>query len=330
MAAQLLPLEQCLDPAVAGGKAVGLARLIAAGFHVPSGICLTTAAYQEFCRQAGIDAGSTWRLARELPPDRATEILAAVRARIATVSFPPDLARDLHAALKSVGGEPGLLWAARSSATNEDTVEGSGAGLYKTELGVAFHDIPRAIRECWASLWEERVISYLSRHQAMDPAPAMAVIVQLMVAARVSGVAFSRHPVTGGDETLINAVPGLAEPLVSGRVEPDEYVVSRRGPDIAAEVLLRRVARKSSVMNLSSTGPVVEPLPEAAGRCASLTDKEAVMLACAVREVERVMRQPVDVEWAFDQNSVWLLQTRPASSRAGRRAGPRSACRGPR
>ncbi len=295
---------------------MGLARLIVAGFHVPSGICLTTAAYRESCRQAGIDAGSTWRLARELPPDRRIEILAAVRARIATAPFPADWAGDLHAALKSLGREPGLLWAVRSSATNEDTAEDSGAGLYKTELGVAFHDIPRAIRDCWASLWEERVVSYLNRDWEMDPAPAMAVIVQPMIAARVSGVAFSRHPVTGDDETLINAVPGLAELLVSGRVEPDEYVVSRRRSDITAKVLSRRVARKSSVMNLSSTGPVIEHLPEAAGRCVSLTDREAVMLACAVQEVERALGQPVDVEWAFDQDSVWLLQARPASSRS--------------
>ncbi|MEX5217982.1 MAG: PEP-utilizing enzyme [Nitrospira sp.] len=316
MAALFLPLEQCLDPAVAGGKAVGLARLIVAGFHVPSGICLTTAAYHESCRQAGIDAASTWRLAQELPPDRRIDILAAARARMAILSFPADWTGHLHAALKTLGGEPGLLWAVRSSATNEDTAEASGAGLYKTDLGVAVHDIPRAIRDCWTSLWEERVVSYLNRVGAMDPAPAMAVIVQPMIAARVSGVAFSRHPVTGDDQTLINAVPGLAAPLVSGRVEPDEYAVSRQESGLAATVLSRRVVRKSSVMNLSSTGPVIEELPEAVGRCASLTDREAVMLACAVQEVERALGQPVDVEWAIDQDSVWLLQARPASSRS--------------
>jgi pyruvate,water dikinase len=191
-------------------------------------------------------------------------------------------------------------------------VDGSAAGLYKTELGVCFNDVPQVIQRCWTSLWEERVVSYFSRNRAMDQAPAMAVIIQRMIAARVSGVAFSRHPVSGRDETLINAVPGLAEPLVSGLIEPDEYVVSCRGTGIVGEVLSRRVAWKSSMMSLRPSGPVVEQLTEAAGRCSSLTDMEAVRLACTVQEVERTIGQPVDVEWAFDQDNLWLLQARPA------------------
>ena len=193
-------------------------------------------------------------------------------------------------------------------------MDASSAGLYKTDLGVSIHDVPEAIRRCWASLWEEQVFSYLNRNRAMDRAPAMAVVIQPMIAARVSGVAFSRHPVSTRDDVLINAVPGLGESLVSGRSVPDEYVVSRPETGCAGKVLERRLARRSSMAILGASGLVAAQLTEAESVRPSLMDQEIMVLASVVSEVERVLGQPVDVEWVFDQDDLWILQARPASS----------------
>ena len=174
---------------------MGLARLLHAKFKVPPGLCVTTAAYREACRLIDLDPEGDWKAARDLPADRRRATLSSVRARLIAFSWPRQWSVSLQEEIGKIGGA--RCWAIRSSATNEDEAEASGAGLYRTELGVGLSDIPRAITRCWASLWEEGVFAYLSAKGWTQETAAMAVIIQPMIDARVSGVAFSRHPLTG-------------------------------------------------------------------------------------------------------------------------------------
>jgi len=308
---RILPLEACLDPSVVGGKAAGLARLLRGGFSVPPGFCLTTAAYHEFLHHTGIE-NEHWRRVHALPPNERSMALVSVKTRVLTASWPSELLTDLQAQLGRDPIAPGWRWAVRSSGTYEDIQLASFAGLYRTELGVAREEIPQAILRCWASLWEPRVVDYLNEKAYGPEFPAMAIIVQTMVNARAAGVAFSRHPITGHpNHVVINAVPGLAEPLVAGRVLPDEYVVVLAK---TPEVIRRHIAHKEAVLRVADQGLVAEILDDATADNPSITEQEAGTIATIVKRVELEFRQTVDVEWAINEDDLWLLQARPMTA----------------
>ena len=220
----IIPLSQCSDGNLTGGKAIGLAQLMAAGFSVPQGFCITTEVYIQCLHASGFRENEEWHKACALSGNERTSALADCRTRIRQAEA-SQLAVQWRMALQTLSLPPEQLWAIRSSATNEDTAQTSFAGLYRTHLGVLPSEIDAAVKDLWASLWEERVVSYIAR-QNHQTAPRMAVVIQSMVAAQSAGVAYSIHPVTGrSNQVTINAVPGLAASLVDGTVKPDQYIV---------------------------------------------------------------------------------------------------------
>lgn len=177
------------DVSRTGAKAATLAKLTAAGFPVPEGVVLTTAAFAEFASDGVL---------------------------------PAEVAASLEDALARFGDQS---LAVRSSGVAEDLEGASFAGQYETVLGV--RGIPAvldAVQTCWASANSRRVSAYQSSREAGKG--AMAVLIQSLVDAEVAGVAFTANPVTGDrDETLVSAVKGLGERLVLGRASPDEWSV---------------------------------------------------------------------------------------------------------
>lgn len=174
--------------------------------------------------------------------------------------------------------------AVRSSSAAEDLGDASFAGQYESVLDVRGPDeLAAAVRRVRASLATERVRRYQAGVSA-DAVGRIGVVVQRQVAADVSGVAFTANPVTGADEIVVSAVRGLGERLVSGEVDPDEWVV--RGD---AAVCLRA--------------------PEQSAR-----DEQVVEVAEVARRVAAHFGFPVDIEWAFQGDKLWLLQARPITA----------------
>ena len=140
--------------------------------------------------------------------------------------------------------------AVRSSATAEDLPFASFAGQQDTFLNVVgFDAVLAAVRQCWASLWTDRAVSYRATHGISPSAVSLAVVVQRMVDAAVAGVLFTANPVTGRrHEAVIDASPGLGEAVVSGAVNPDHFVV-----DSATQKILER--------RIGSKGVAIRPLP---------------------------------------------------------------------
>jgi phosphohistidine swiveling domain-containing protein len=209
------------DAAIAGGKGANLGELIAAGFRVPNGFVLTTAAYGVAARSASVD-----------PADPTS---AAARLRAGDV--PPAVAIAALDAYRSMGG--GKV-AVRSSATAEDLPGASFAGQQDTFLDVEGDEsLLDAIRRCWSSLWNERAVAYRHEHGLDDHGVALAVVVQRMVDAVAAGVMFTAHPINGRRGTaVIDAAPGLGDAVVSGAVDPDHHVV-----DVSAGQITERVVR---------------------------------------------------------------------------------------
>ncbi|MFC7625748.1 PEP/pyruvate-binding domain-containing protein [Microlunatus sp. GCM10028923] len=193
-----------------GGKGANLGRLAAAGFPVPDGFVITTAAYRS--QVAGLDL---------------TAEPAELRARIETVPIEPELADRIRQAYQRLGGGP---VAVRSSATAEDLPGAAFAGQQDTYLDVGRDDLLAAVARCWASLWTDRAVAYRRRLGIEPDEVAIAVVVQAMVPAELAGVMFTADPVTGDRERfMIDAVSGLGEALVSGEVTPDHYLVDPTG-----------------------------------------------------------------------------------------------------
>ena len=292
---------------VVGGKAVNLGVLIAAGFPVPPGFCLTTEAYRRATRPAGLEQ-VTAALRATAPEDTAALAVLAGRARalVLEAAVPPDVNAAVREAYARLG--PGAAVAVRSSATAEDLPFASFAGQQDTFLNVVGADaVLDAVRRCWASLWTDRAVTYRATNGVDHATVTLAVAVQRMVDVAVAGVLFTANPVTGRrHEAVIDASPGLGEAVVSGAVNPDRFVVDAE----TGQITERRFGDKQLIIR-ALPGGGTERVPREAGLAACLDDEQIRTLTALGRWVESHYAAPQDIEWAIDgHGKPWLTQAR--------------------
>jgi pyruvate,water dikinase len=309
------------DRDVAGGKAVSLGRLSAAGIRVPPGYVVTTSAFRQAC--AGLDPGGTIAQAVESlgsDDESACRVLSAeLRARVEAVPLPADVETAILAAYRALCGAQSAAdapVAVRSSATMEDGSDASFAGLQDTFLWVRGEAaVLEAVRRCWSSLYSEPSISYRRRLHVPESAMAMGVVVQQMVDARSAGVMFTRSPVTGDPSVIaISASWGLGSAVVGGEVTPDEFVVNKITGDLARQTISDKAIRH--VPNRATGGVIEESVPQEQRELPSLSADEVKRLAALGRAIERHYGRAQDIEWAICENGdaetdIFLLQSRP-------------------
>ncbi|MBX3334993.1 MAG: hypothetical protein KF876_12785 [Nitrospira sp.] len=309
----ILPLSQCIDVSLAGGKAVGLARLIVAGFSVPPGLCITTEAYWQALRTAGIQDFDLWPAICRLPEIERRSTLSRYRNQIKGIDI-SQLSSQCLTALETLSQSPNVRWAVRSSATNEDSTHISFAGLYRTHLGLGVQEIEEAIKDLWSSLWEDHVLDYMARQNLHAPS-RMAVLIQPMVDAQTAGVGYSIHPVTGRrNQVMINAIPGLAAPLVDGTITPDQYIVKVADDGQPLAVQTRVLTQKSQQLLVSPDGLRKDRIVGQPQHASSLTDSQLFSLAKTAKQIELALGDPTDFEWAYDADQLWLVQARPITN----------------
>ena len=298
----LVPLSDvdgCSEPIV-GGKAAKLARLAEAGCRVPEGFCLTVAAYELFLRDRGIEDAIRMELGRKSFDGMRWEEMwdAALRIRSVFLAhrLPTPLREALHSALVSLGDAG--PFAVRSSAVGEDSGDASFAGLHESVTDVAEAGIEKAVILVWASLWSDAALLY-RRELRLDPAASrMAVLVQSMVHADRSGVAFGEDPRGGRrDHAIIEAVPGPCRLLVDGASDPDRWEIHRPSRKV--------VSWHAGEREDTGAEPEPEPLLERA-------DLDAIL--DAVQRVEELLRLPPDLEWTGRAESLTMLQARPITT----------------
>ncbi len=296
-----IPIEE------AGGKAYSLMRLSRAGLPVPPGCVLPTTFFDPWSASLReTDAWRTLAASEDAVPD---SIVQALQDHSKTLLFSPVQQEALKQSLRRLGPGTGL-WAVRSSSPAEDLGEASFAGLYRTKIGVPTAGLEDAIREVFASCFEQRVLSYRPGNSCGPEAPQMAVIVQEMIPADVSGIAFSANPVTNSrEEVVINAGWGLGESIVSGQTSPDELVLPRRGTTF----LTRKTGVKETALFLDPDGEVRKRHDYRSDEFC-LETRYAVLLRDLVCRVEELYGCPVDVEWALQNGEILLLQARPITT----------------
>ncbi len=298
----MIPLDQAheQDEQIVGGKASNLARLMRAGLEVPKGFCLTTWAYESFVNQHHVVNAIEMELGRKSMEDMRWEEIwdAALRIRSTFLAqpLPGKVTAAISAGLQGLGSPAPL--AVRSSARGEDSADRSFAGLHESVVGIRGQEsVEDAVRIVWASLWSDAALLY-RKELGLDPARSrMAVLVQEMVDADRSGVAFGRDPRDmSKDHAIIESVPGPCSLLVDGTVDPDRWELKRR------------------------TGSVIEWLPgerNDAGKPAPLlTPADLDKILQTLLSIEQLCRWSADMEWTGDAE--WLTVLKHARSRRHR------------
>ncbi len=299
----------------AGGKGAGLGELLNAGFLVPPGFVLTTDAYNAFVSEHGLQKEIV-DLASVISTDHSTRVedgAAAIRSLFLDAEMPADIRSALLAAYESLAGEGKVAVAVRSSATAEDLPGASFAGQQESYLNVRGAEaLLDAVKQCWASLWTARAMAY-RLNQGIAPADvSLAIVVQRMIPADLSGILFTAHPTTGDrSQVVINAGYGLGEAIVSGVVTPDTYLVDRAGGAILESVI---GSKKAKVVPAEGNGTRTEPVIDAEREAASLSPTRIQALVRVCQRIEAHFGTPQDVEWAFAGDDLWILQSRPITN----------------
>ncbi len=293
-----------------GGKGANLARLARAGYPVPDGFLLTTQAYQHFVAANNLAPRILDRVAALVPdqPDSLAAAAADIHAWFAACAMPPDLADAITAAYHTLGQPP---VAVRSSATAEDLPDLSFAGQQETYLNVIGEAaLLSAVINCWSSLWTARAIAYRARNQIPHSEIVMAVVVQTMVASEASGVLFTANPLSGlRSETVIDATLGLGEALVSGQVEPDRYIVATD----TCSIISKRLGNKALTIHGKAEGGTLTR-HAAHSQQQALPDAQIIALANLGQRIAAEYQTPQDIEWAWADGQLFVLQARPITS----------------
>lgn len=287
----------------AGGKALNLGRLSAADFPVPPGFCLTTAGYRKAAPAeldviaarldgAGLDGagpGGTEQSdgGRGLPDEERNRLAQLAREAMTAAPVPTDVEAAVREAYAALGSGP---VAVRSSATAEDLPFASFAGQQDSFMDVVGASaVVDAVRRCWASLWTDRAVAYRTTNGISHREVGLAVVVQQMIGAGTAGVLFTANPVTGTrTQTVIDASPGPGQAVVSGAVNPDQFVVE------------------------TASGRILQQPQD---RAPSLTVPQLHELTSLGDAAQRLFGAPQDVEWVIDGGGkAWLTQSRPITT----------------
>jgi phosphohistidine swiveling domain-containing protein len=274
-----------------GGKAHSLARLSEHDLRIPRTYCIPVDAYRLFVKQNGLAERIHLELHRkDLAEMRWEEMWDAsqrIRHLFLKTPLPEPLAGPLKGAISATFQDTPV--AVRSSALGEDTAQASYAGIHESYLNVRGPAaIMRHIRMVWASLWSDAALLYRNELGLDLQSGVMAVVVQEFIPGRVSGIVFSQNPM---DRTqgVIEAVSGLNQALVEGKVEPDRWVWNRSGP-------------AGMVYHPSSTG---KP---------PLTPHQLEEVRALSEHTERIFGNPQDTEWTFRKRTLFALQSRPITT----------------
>jgi len=324
------------DINLVGGKNASLGEMIqnieSIGIKVPNGFAITTNAYHDFIKFNNLD-DKIINLVSGLDDNNLSELRrvgAEVRQLIRNGKFPEDLQteiRNKYQELSESYGQNMIDVAARSSATAEDLPDASFAGQQETFLNVrGSESILEAVRNCFASLFTDRAISYRNTFNYDHFDVALSVCVQKMVRSDMaaSGVAFSLDPESGfKDVVVVNASYGLGEMVVQGSISPDEFIIFKPSLEKGySSIIEKKIGNKDKKMiygedhgKLTKTVSVSDEQKDKF----SITDKQALEIAKWVSSIEKYYTNlkgrwcPMDVEWAIDgvSGELYIVQARP-------------------
>ena len=311
------------DVPLVGGKNASLGEMINAGMPVPPGFAITAYAYEKFIKQTKIST-TIYKIIQETIKDPADpkqydSASKEIRKLIEKTKIPKEIVIAIKSAYAKLNKElktKNSFVAVRSSATAEDLPDASFAGQQDTFLDVkGSEDLLDKVVHCWSSLFTPRAIFYRNEKGFEHDKVFISVGVQKMVNSRAAGVMFSINPVTGvQNEIVIEGNYGLGETVVSGAVNPDDFILDKE----TLKIKERRLARKTiQYLRDPLTGKTLHlDVPENKQKEPCISDVEICKLGTLAKIIEAHYNKGMDIEWAIDKdlpfpNNMFIVQARP-------------------
>jgi pyruvate,water dikinase len=284
-----------------GGKGYNLSKIYNHGVSVPNGYIITTSGYDTYIKENNLESKIEELLKTE---NTNSEKSKNIKELFQMELIPEDLKQQILRAFNKI--ESGRV-AVRSSSTVEDLPGMSFAGQYSSFLNVRADDLIEKVLFCWQSLWNDRAIQYRNNNNVSNDF-SHGVVIQEMITAKLSGVAFSSNPINGiRNEILINASYGLGEAIVSGEVNPDQYVINKKTGEIVEEI----ISSKEILCKYAQSGVEYVPVNELMKLKRCLNKKHLELILDASCSIEEYFGKPQDIEFAIDDgDEIFILQSR--------------------
>lgn len=327
------------DAKIAGGKGASLGEMTRTGIPVPPGYVVTAQAFDYFLEQAGIkaDIESLLEKVNHKDTNSVENASGEIQAIIKSATMPEEIESEIlsnYLILNTVNGKRppegrssfgGLmdndsLVAVRSSATAEDSSNASWAGELDSFLNTTEKTLLENVKNCWASLFTPRAIFYRIEKNLHVETVSVAVVVQKMIQSEVSGIAFTVHPVTEDrNQMVIEAGWGLGEAIVGGIITPDTFVIDKLNiknkiSNIEQIITERYISEQEIMIVRSEKGTEEKSVPEDKREKQKISDEKLLELAKLCLGIEKHYGFPCDIEWAMEDNKLYIVQSRPITT----------------
>ncbi|MBN2297233.1 MAG: hypothetical protein JXM72_01495 [Deltaproteobacteria bacterium] len=295
-----------------GGKAYSLGVLLAGGFQVPPGLCISSQAYDTYVRSTGLMERISMELNRkdfsEMRWEEMWDASLRIRNMFLNTPMPTSLMDQFRSPLENTFGDRPV--AVRSSAPGEDSTGVTFAGVHETYMNVrGVYSIIEHIRLVWASLWADGALLYRQEMGLDVTKSTMAVLVQELVCGEKSGVIFGQNP---NDETqaVIESVYGLNQGLVDGTVEPDRWILDRE----SGAIISHHAVEREQIVAIGPVGVHLELLASEKREIPPLNADEVSEVYKLAMKAQEILGSPQDVEWTYQDQDLYLLQSRPITA----------------
>lgn len=303
-----------------GGKNASLGELTQIGIPVPPGFALSVNFYREFLNASGLTVTIQEQLADldTANVEKLQKVGNKIRSMILNSEFPSHLAEAVREGYFALSGGSALPVAVRSSATAEDLADASFAGQQDSFLNVVGEEeVLECTKECIASLFTDRAISYRTKRGFDHMRVGLSVGIQKMVNSDSAGVMFTIDPDSGNENVMvIDSGWGLGESVVSGKIVPDKFFVYKKN----GHVVGTRLGQKELYAKYSSKGTVFTKTSPERRNQFSLTREQVQVLFDYARQIENHYGKPMDIEWAVDRSGIYIVQARPETVQSSRKA----------
>ena len=302
-----------------GGKAAKLAEMIANEIPVPQAICLTNYAFQNFLKLNNIQKPlvNLLNYFQNSQSEFVKKKAEQLRKEIINGVFPEEDRAILLSSIEKYfkKNSSTVSFAIRSSVIDEDSYSASFAGMFSSFLNVrGYENLLLSIKKCWASILNNRVISYRYKKGFKKIQYGMGIVIQKMIDSEKSGIMFTSHPLTkNNDMVIIQASWGLGGAIVSGKITPDTYILDKKTKNIL-EFELGSKKKMEIVEDHPTNNTKIISVNDVKAKMKCLSEIEIKKLLRYALEIENIFGSPQDIEWTIKKGKVYILQSRPVTA----------------
>lgn len=298
------------DIHIAGGKGASLGEMTQVGLPVPPGFVILATVFDEFLEQTdlNIEIDSIIKKVNHKDINSVQEASVKIRDLINDKLIPENIKKEIE---KEFNKLKARYVAVRSSATAEDSSIASWAGELESYLNITKSNLLELVKKCWSSLFTPRAIFYRFEKKLNNQKISVAVVIQKMVQSEISGICFTVHPVTEDrNQMVIEAGYGLGEAIVGGKITPDTYVINKK----LNSILDINISKQKMMIIKTLKGTIETKVPALKQDKQKISNKQIIQLAKICKKIEEHYKYPQDIEWAIENNKIYITQSRPITT----------------